>query len=83
MYKIAKLKEEERRILFRNTAQKMGMHKAIPGTIKLTPPAFRLEELRKDYLSMQEMMYGSFPDFNDLMSFIAELENEINSLDVF
>ena len=29
MYKVAKLKEEERRILFRNTAQKMGIHEAI------------------------------------------------------
>lgn len=29
MYKIAELKDEDRRILFRNTAQKMGMHEAI------------------------------------------------------
>lgn len=29
MYKIAKLPDAERRILFRNTAQKMGLNEAI------------------------------------------------------
>lgn len=29
MYSIARLPEDERRILFRNTAQKMGMNEAI------------------------------------------------------
>ena len=30
MYSIARLPEDERRILFRNTAQKMGMNEGLP-----------------------------------------------------
>ena len=53
---------------------------AKPGTLKLVPPAYRMEALRQDYASMQNMMFGETPDFDELMEYIKELETEINSL---
>lgn len=53
---------------------------AIPGTIKLVPPAFRFDSLRTDYEDMAEMMFGQYPSFDDLMDYIQTLENEINAL---
>lgn len=55
---------------------------AKPGTLKLVPPAYRMEELRQDYESMQNMIFGKAPDFDVLMEYIKELEEEINSLPI-
>lgn len=53
---------------------------ATPGTLKLVPPEYRLDALRKDYASMANMMFADYPDFDSLMKFVGELEREINSL---
>lgn len=53
---------------------------ARPGTIKLIPPDDCMFKLESDYLLMQNMIYGKKPDFDDLMSCIYRLENEINEL---
>ena len=53
---------------------------AVPGTLKLLPPEYRMEDLQKDYDSMKNMMFGEYPDFQTLMKFIGNLEKEINSL---
>lgn len=53
---------------------------AVPGTIKLLPPSYRLSDLEKDYISMSEMMFGEYPSFEELMEFIKHLEKEINVL---
>lgn len=53
---------------------------AVPGTLKLLPPEYRMENLQKDYNSMKNMMFGEYPDFQTLMKFIGNLEKEINSL---
>lgn len=53
---------------------------AVPGTLKLVPPEYRLDALRQDYISMQNMMFGESPNFDDLMVYIKNLEDEINSL---
>lgn len=53
---------------------------ATPGTLKLLPPEYRMEALRKDYASMANMMFGEYPDFDSLMEYIRDLENEINAL---
>lgn len=54
---------------------------AAPGTLKLMPPAYRMEQLRRDYDAMANMMFGDHPDFDALMSYIALLEDEINHLE--
>lgn len=53
---------------------------AIPGTIKLLPPSYRMSDLEKDYESMSEMIFGEYPEFSELMGYIGELELEINRL---
>ena len=53
---------------------------AIPCAIKLVPPSYRLDDLREDYGDMAEMMFGKYPAFDDLMSYIQILEDEINKL---
>ena len=55
---------------------------AVPGTLRLMPPAYRLEHLRRDYAAMENMMFGDYPDFDALMDYIEVLENEINSLSI-
>jgi len=53
---------------------------AKPGTIKLIPNDHILENLKKDYKAMENMIYGDYPDFNELISGIRLLEQEINNL---
>ena len=53
---------------------------AKPGTIKLIPNDHILENLKKDYKAMENMIYGDYPDFNELISGITLLEQEINNL---
>ncbi|MDC7227923.1 MAG: nucleotidyl transferase AbiEii/AbiGii toxin family protein [Spirochaetales bacterium] len=53
---------------------------AFPGTFRLSPSEHHLEELKKDYESMQSMLFGDKPDFTDILNSIGELEVEINSL---
>lgn len=53
---------------------------AKPGTLKLVPPKFRLAELETDYASMRPMLFGEFPAFDDIVGYMGELEEVINSL---
>lgn len=53
---------------------------AKPGTLKLVPPDFRIDELQKDYNKMKYMLYGEVPNFDKILSHITALENEINCL---
>lgn len=54
--------------------------KARPGSFKLIPPERILEVLQKDYLSMQEMIFGQRPEFEEIITGLAELESEINTV---
>jgi len=51
---------------------------AVPGSIKLVPPKARFDALRSDYESMTDMLFGTYPTFEELMKSIEELEREIN-----
>ncbi len=53
-------------------------NEARPGMLKLTPPGYRIDELMKDYNSMQAMLFGHIPTFDDIMAGIASLEMKIN-----
>lgn len=53
---------------------------AKPGTFKLIPPAHILEVMEKDYAAMQEMIFGRCPSFEEIISSLTALENEINTL---
>jgi hypothetical protein len=38
-----------------------------------------MDRLRSDYATMQSMIYGNYPDFDEMMQFIKELEARINA----
>jgi len=53
---------------------------AKPGTLKLLPPDSRIDGLKKDYDSMQAMLFGSIPGFDEIIPGLEALEKEINGL---
>ena len=53
---------------------------ARPGALKLLLPDYRIAELAADYQTMQEMLIGERPSFDEIMEFLGQLEDEINSL---
>ncbi|MDD3148061.1 MAG: nucleotidyl transferase AbiEii/AbiGii toxin family protein [Candidatus Riflebacteria bacterium] len=55
---------------------------ARPGTLKILPSPAKLQELKTDYLKMQEMFFVTPPAFETLIADLKKLENEINSLSV-
>lgn len=53
---------------------------AKPGTLKLIPPDYLLDELEKDYKDMQVMIYGKQPSFSEIIKTLTVLEKQINQL---
>ena len=53
---------------------------AKPGSVRLLPPSYHLEELQRDYRAMQAMLFGVAPDFNEIISGLGALEKRINNL---
>lgn len=52
---------------------------AIPGSLRLSPPASRIADLRKDYQSMQPMLFGTIPGFEAILAELANLEKTVNN----
>jgi hypothetical protein len=52
---------------------------ALRGMLKLIPPDHVLEVMRKDYLAMQEMIFGRCPSFEEIIASLTKLEAEINN----
>ena len=65
-------------IFFASAAAKYA--EACPGTLRLVPPDSRVGELRRDYQSMQEMIFGPAVTFDHVMSVLREIESAINSV---
>ena len=53
---------------------------AVPKTLKLVPPKYRMSALLADYTSMKDMLYGDIPSFDTVMDSIKKLEDEIHTL---
>jgi len=49
-------------------------------TIKLIPSNEIVKQLRNDYIAMENMFYGDKPIFEEMMSYLKALENEIHNL---
>ena len=49
-------------------------------TISLIPKDEIMQPLRNDYAAMANMFYGKAPGFDEILSFLLELENEIHNL---
>ncbi len=55
---------------------------ARPGSLRLLPPAERVADLRRDYQIMQPMLFGTIPDFEDILAELAALEKMVNNNDL-
>ena len=53
---------------------------AVPGSFKLIPADAHLAELRRDYSSMEVMIHGQIPDFDQIIVALRHLEDQINGL---
>ncbi len=53
---------------------------AKPPTFKLIPPNWIQENMRQDYESMREMIFGQRPSFDEILAGLRGLEKEINAL---
>jgi hypothetical protein len=51
---------------------------AVAGTLRLVPPAGRLQELRRDYAAMEPMFLTPPPDFDMVLGTLREAEETIN-----
>ncbi len=51
---------------------------AKPGTLKLLPPPALEQALKTDFQRMSEMLFGPPPDFANVLTVIANLEEEVN-----
>jgi len=52
---------------------------AVPGSIRILPPDYRIAELRRDYASMAEMIFGEPPEFDTVFSDLESLERRLNA----
>ncbi len=52
---------------------------AKPGSLKLLPPEFRIDELAKDYKAMGHMIFDKQLSFEEIMETLRVLEDEINA----
>lgn len=50
------------------------------GSIRLLPAPHSDEILRKDYMNMKQMIFGDYPQWDNILQLIEKLENEINCL---
>ena len=50
------------------------------GSFKLLPPEFRYKELKADYTSMRNMIFDKYITFDEIISILKDLEDEINSM---
>jgi hypothetical protein len=53
---------------------------AKPGSFRLIPDEHVMIGLRKDYADMQQMIFGDYPNFDDVIDTLSQLELEINGL---
>ncbi len=51
---------------------------AVPGSLRLVPPAARIEALRADYEAMQQMFLGERMPFETVLAILQEAEADLN-----
>lgn len=51
---------------------------AKPGSLRLVPNGHVLETIKSDYRAMENMIFGYYPPFDEMLGTLQTLENEIN-----
>jgi len=71
---------EHKSVFFRREWAKFG--EAVPGTLRLVPPSWRLAELEADYKRMrEEMIFGDAPPLAHILDVLNEIEQAVNQSD--
>ncbi len=52
---------------------------AIPGSLKLLPTEENIKFLKDDYKKMQGMIFGEYPSWESILSYLKDLEEKLNS----
>lgn len=52
---------------------------AVPGSIELIPTDENIDFLKDDYKKMQGMIFGDYPSWEDILSFLDKLQAKINA----
>ena len=53
---------------------------AATGSLKLIPSEHVYKVVKDDYRAMRSMIFGKYPEFDEIMDILQKLEDEINSL---
>lgn len=53
---------------------------AVPTLLQLLPSPNRIDFLRRDYESMQVMLFGEIPSFDDILAGLRDLEKTIRKM---
>lgn len=48
--------------------------------ISLVPAEYIMSDVKKDYSSMESMIYGNYPSFDDILECLVDLEKEVHRL---
>ncbi len=51
------------------------------GSLRLVPEAHVLTALRVDYVRMRNMIFGEYPDFDEIIETLAAFEEDVNSME--
>jgi len=49
-------------------------------TLRLSPPQSRIADLEQDYLQMLEMIFGEKPTWDELLTSLATIQNQLHTL---
>ena len=63
-------------LFFKSSWARYG--EATRGTLRIVPPEQRLNALREDYRKMQEMFFGTPPEFNAMINALRQWESDFN-----
>ena len=67
---------QHKNLFFKTSWARYG--EATKGTLHITPPEHRLKALRDDYTRMQQMFFGTPPDFDKIIALLSQWESEFN-----
>ena len=67
---------QHKSLFFKSSWARYG--EATRGTLRIIPPEQRLNPLREDYRRMQEMFFGTPPEFNAMINVLRQWESDFN-----
>ncbi len=67
---------QHKSLFFKSSWARYG--EATRGTLRIAPPEQRLTALRDDYRKMQEMFFGTPPEFNTMINLLRKWESGFN-----